>query len=88
VRVFTLVPLGFFITSIALPAWAMLLYWAFLQFLGGVTSIVEANGAGGVAFWAHVGGFAAGILLVKIFERPEHVAMHRRSRWEPDRVGW
>jgi hypothetical protein len=44
VRVFTVVPLGFYITSIALPAWAMLIYWAFLQFFGGVTSIVSAQG--------------------------------------------
>jgi membrane associated rhomboid family serine protease len=36
VRVFTLVPLGFFITSMALPAWVMLIYWAFLQFVGGL----------------------------------------------------
>ena len=40
VRVFTLVPLGVFITSLALPAWMMLIYWAVLQFFGGVTSIV------------------------------------------------
>lgn len=59
VRVFTLVPLGVFITSFALPAWAMLIYWAVLQFFGGVTSIV-AQQTGGVAFWAHLGGFTAG----------------------------
>src|SRR5678815_4790949 len=54
-RVFTLVPLGFFITTIALPAWVMLLYWAFLQFASGLlSSTVESQG--GVAFWAHVGG--------------------------------
>jgi len=37
VRVFTLVPLGFVLTRVALPAWVMLAYWAVLQFLGGVT---------------------------------------------------
>ena len=35
VRVYTLVPLGFFITTVALPAWAMLIYWAVLQLFGG-----------------------------------------------------
>jgi membrane associated rhomboid family serine protease len=87
VRVFTMVPLGFFITSMALPAWAMLIYWAFLQFAGGVTSIF-AEQTGGVAFWAHLGGFVAGVVLVKIFERPDRVAAHTRRHWAPRRVGW
>jgi membrane associated rhomboid family serine protease len=82
VRVFTLVPLGFFMTTVALPAWAMLLYWAFLQFVSGLgTVFVERQG--GVAFWAHVGGFAAGILLVTLFRAREHVLMHRTKSWRP-----
>jgi membrane associated rhomboid family serine protease len=88
VRVFTLLPLGFYITSIALPAWAMLVYWAFLQFFGGVTSIVAAQEGGGVAFWAHLGGFLAGVVLVKLFERPERLAAHRSHHWRPRREGW
>jgi membrane associated rhomboid family serine protease len=87
VRVFTLLPLGFFITSVALPAWAMLIYWMVLQLLGGFTRIGGA-GEGGVAFWAHVGGFAAGALLVKVFERGDRVRQHRAQHWEPERVGW
>jgi membrane associated rhomboid family serine protease len=87
VRVFTLVPLGFFMTSIALPAWAMLLYWAFLQFVSGVASSVM-QGQGGVAFWAHVGGFLAGILLIYIFRRSDYVGAHDRQHWRPRRVGW
>ena len=87
VRVFTLVPLGFFITSMALPAWVMLIYWAFLQVAGGVTSIVGEE-QGGVAFWAHLGGFLAGVVLVKVFERRDRVAAHVSRHWEPDRVGW
>ena len=39
VRVFTFVPLGFFFTQIALPAWVMLIYWMVLQFVGGLSSI-------------------------------------------------
>ena len=85
VRVFTLVPLGFFITSLALPAWVMLIYWAFLQFAGGITSVV-AEETGGVAFWAHLGGFVAGVVLVKIFERRDRVAAHTAQHWEPRRV--
>ena len=87
VRVFTLVPLGFFITSIALPAWAMLIYWAALQFLGGVTSIA-AGQTGGVAFWAHAGGFLAGVILIKLFEKPGRLADHRARHWRPRHEGW
>jgi membrane associated rhomboid family serine protease len=87
VRVFTMVPLGFFLTSVALPAWAMLIYWAFLQFAGGVTSIF-AEQTGGVAFWAHLGGFLAGVLLIKVFERRDRIAAHTSQHWQPRRVGW
>jgi membrane associated rhomboid family serine protease len=83
VRVFTLVPLGFILTTLALPAWVMLIYWAFLQFAGGVTSIVGEQSGGGVAFWAHLGGFVAGVVLVKLFERRERVAAHMSQHWEP-----
>jgi membrane associated rhomboid family serine protease len=87
VRVFTMVPLGFFLTSIALPAWAMLIYWMLLQLLGGFTRI-GAEGEGGVAFWAHVGGFVAGAVLVKAFERSDRVLAHQRHHWRPERTGW
>jgi membrane associated rhomboid family serine protease len=84
VRVFTLVPLGFFITSFAVLAWVMLLYWLFLQLVGGFTQV----GSGGVAFWAHVGGFAAGVLGVKLLQRPERIARHQAQHWRPHQVGW
>jgi membrane associated rhomboid family serine protease len=87
VRVFTFVPLGFFITSIALPAWVMLIYWMLLQVLGGFSRFLSTE-EGGVAFWAHVGGFVAGIVLVKLFERPDRVRSHSASHWRPERVGW
>jgi membrane associated rhomboid family serine protease len=88
VRVFTLVPLGFFITTIALPAWGMLIYWMVIQLLGGFASVVTPEEGGGVAFWAHVGGFLAGLVLVKVFERRDRVQWHRSHHWRPDRVGW
>jgi membrane associated rhomboid family serine protease len=86
VRVFTLVPLGFFLTSVALPAWLMLVYWLALQFLGGLASITREGG--GVAFWAHVGGFVAGVALVKLFARPAYVAAHRERHWRPSHRRW
>jgi membrane associated rhomboid family serine protease len=82
VRVFTMVPLGFFMQQMALPAWVMLLYWMALQFFGGLTSIAAEEG-GGVAFWAHIGGFVAGVVLVKIFENRRRVAAHMAGHWSP-----
>jgi membrane associated rhomboid family serine protease len=64
----------------------MLVYWIGLQVLSGVASVGAAGG--GVAFWAHVGGFAAGVLLVKLFARPDHVAAHGAHHWRPRRVRW
>jgi membrane associated rhomboid family serine protease len=86
VRVFALLPLGFFLTSVALPAWVMLAYWIGLQLLSGVTSIGRVGA--GVAFWAHVGGFVAGVVLVKLFARRDHVAAHKARHWQPSRLRW
>jgi membrane associated rhomboid family serine protease len=56
------------------PAWVWLLAWFGIQLLFGIA----AGGAeGGVAFWAHIGGFVAGLVLVKLFERPQLVAAKR-----------
>jgi rhomboid family protein len=85
VRVFTLVVLGFFFTNVALPAWVMLIYWMALQLLGGLTGITGEEG-GGVAFWAHVGGFIAGVVFIKIFAKENHVVAHRAEHWRPERV--
>jgi membrane associated rhomboid family serine protease len=84
VRVYSLVIIFFFVTTIALPAWVMLGYWMLLQLLGTLSS--PAAG-GGVAFWAHVGGFAAGVVLIKFFARPEYIAEHRAAHWRPRRLG-
>ena len=84
VRVYTLVVLGFFITSMALPAWVMLGYWFLIQIVSGWVSF--AGEGGGVAFWAHVGGFVAGIVLVKLFARSDYVAEHKAHHWRPRRV--
>src|SRR5262249_12082055 len=50
-----------------LPAWLVLGYWFVIQFLSGAAgSITIANQRGGVAFWAHVGGFLTGMALIKV----------------------
>jgi membrane associated rhomboid family serine protease len=84
VRVFAIVPLGFFVTSLALPAWVMLGYWFLIQFVSGLVSF--GGEVGGVAFWAHIGGFVAGVVLVKLFARPDYVSAHREHHWRPRRV--
>jgi membrane associated rhomboid family serine protease len=63
-----------------LPAWVMLGFWFVYQFLSGAASAVAYSGqTGGVAFWAHVGGFVAGIVLIKIF--PERQGRDRYGTW-------
>src|SRR3989442_2187649 len=86
VRVHTLIILPIYITSVAMPAWVMLGYWILLQVLSGLGSLSEIE-KGGVAFFAHVGGFIAGIVLVKLFasedvlrRRPTQPASYYRYR--------
>jgi membrane associated rhomboid family serine protease len=84
VKVFAIVPIGFFITSMALPAWVMLGYWFLIQIVSGFVSIGQQEG--GVAFWAHAGGFVAGIVLIKLFTRSDYLEAHRQHHWRPRRV--
>jgi rhomboid family protein len=86
VRVFMIVPLGFVLTSMAWPAWMMLGYWLVLQFVSGLTAIGREGG--GVAFWAHFGGFVAGAILVKLFARADYLAERQASQWRPRRLGF
>lgn len=60
----------FFLIVFYIPAWVMLGYWFVLQFLAGAATLSMANASrdvGGVAVWAHVGGFVAGMVMIKIF---------------------
>jgi membrane associated rhomboid family serine protease len=66
-RVVTLIFIIVFLTTIELPAAFMLIYWFVIQLLSGLTSFSSFTDQGGVAWFAHVGGFLAGILLVRIF---------------------
>jgi membrane associated rhomboid family serine protease len=70
VRVNLLIILGFYVTTVAVPAIFMLGYWFLLQLLGGLPALGSEQG--GVAFWAHIGGFLAGVVLVWVFRRPGH----------------
>jgi membrane associated rhomboid family serine protease len=63
-----------------LPAWLVLGYWFVTQFLmGAATSIAGPSATGGIAVWAHVGGFVAGIVLIKLL--PERRGRSRYAAW-------
>jgi membrane associated rhomboid family serine protease len=81
-RIITLLPF-IIIQIIEVPAIFFLGIWFLMQFLSGVGSIaatVRGEPAGGVAFWAHVAGFLAGLVGVFIFRRPER----QRVEWWND----
>jgi membrane associated rhomboid family serine protease len=62
-RVVTLVPIFIFLQVVEVPAVFFLLLWFLWQLLSGVATLGDRAGVGGVAFWAHVGGFLAGMIL-------------------------
>jgi membrane associated rhomboid family serine protease len=78
VHVHMLVVLGFYVTTFAVPAVLMLGYWFLVQLLSGWASSATE---GGVAFWAHVGGFVAGALLVLVFRNPRLLERHPYYGW-------
>ena len=74
VRVNAAVVLGFYVSRFSVSAGFMLGYWFVLQLVGGAADLGRSSG--GVAFWAHVGGFVAGALLVLVFRDPDLVRRH------------
>ncbi|NLN86633.1 MAG: rhomboid family intramembrane serine protease [Syntrophomonadaceae bacterium] len=65
--VLTFIP-PFFLISV--PAWVFLGFWALSQVFGGAAGLLSTGAEQSIAFWAHVGGFAAGMLLYRFFLRP------------------
>jgi membrane associated rhomboid family serine protease len=76
IRIHTLFLFVIILRIIPVPAWFVLLLWFGLQLLSGYT---DPMGASGIAFWAHIGGFVAGVVLIKLFENRELTA-RRRAR--------
>ena len=83
-RVITLLPIFVFIQIVEVPAVVFLGLWFFLQLVSGVGSLAASASepAGGIAFWAHVGGFVVGAALVKLLARPERAEI---DWYEPPR---
>jgi len=78
VRVRMLFIFGIFFRVIPVPAWAVLLWWFAIQLLSGLPQLAGLGDmGGGVAVWAHVGGFVAGVLLIRFFQSPTLVAERR-----------
>lgn len=66
-KIKTLVPIFFFLTIIDIPAPLMLGYWFVLQVISGASSLPFSGETGGIAFFAHIGGFIAGMVFVQLF---------------------
>jgi len=82
-RVVTLVPILFFPFFFDIPAFFYLFYWLILNLFSGVFSLSEPVATGGVAFWAHLGGFVTGAATFWMFLRPRS----RRRQPHPDQYG-
>jgi membrane associated rhomboid family serine protease len=67
VRVTTLIFIVFFVTTVEIPAAFMLIYWFVIQLISGLSSAHNFSDSGGVAWFAHIGGFLAGLFLIRLF---------------------
>lgn len=75
-RILVLVWLGFFITTVRIPALYVLGFWILLQFINFAGTAAVAGGEGGVAWAAHIGGFLAGMALIPFFKK-RHIPLFR-----------
>jgi membrane associated rhomboid family serine protease len=82
-RILTLIPIIVFWTTIEIPAVIILVYWFILQFFSGIGSIgyAQSSQGAGVAFFAHVGGFIAGMILVSTMGTKERYSRRRDLQW-------
>ena len=81
-RLIVLIPILFFPFFFELPAVIFLVLWFFIQLFGGTAMLASPQQVGGIAFWAHIGGFIAGMLLCRFFVRRPV-----RRRLQPDEYG-
>ncbi|QAT82191.1 S54 family peptidase [Corallococcus coralloides] len=88
VRVNMLFIIFILIRVFPIPAWAVLLWWFVLQVITGLPQLMTLRPevSGGVAVWAHIGGFVAGMVLIKLFENPRFTSQRTtwRHRMHPD----
>jgi len=81
-KITTLVPVFVFITTMEIPAYFILLYWFVIQFFSGIGSVGHSHlSQGGVAWFAHVGGFLAGVGLILVMRTQERFSHRPDMRW-------
>lgn len=78
----TLIPLGFLFWAARVPAWIFIGLWFVLQLVEGLTTVSDVTG-GGVAYFAHVGGFVTGLALVRLFAQSDRVDRLRAYHHQP-----
>jgi hypothetical protein len=81
-RVLTLIPIFFFFQFVELPAFILLGYWFLIQLL---SAGVTPSNVGGIAFWAHIGGFVSGFIFVKLFDVIPRAGIDRNLRHYTER---
>jgi len=81
-RIVTLIPVFFLLTTVEIPAVVILAYWFLIQIVSGMASAGQmASAQGGVAWFAHVGGFVAGMVLISLMRTRERYRRRRDLRW-------
>jgi membrane associated rhomboid family serine protease len=79
-RLVVLLPIFFFPFFFEVPAVFYLVLWFLINLFSGTAALTGPQQVGGIAFWAHIGGFVSGMLLCRLFVR-------RRRTWQPDEYG-
>jgi membrane associated rhomboid family serine protease len=81
-KVLTLLPIFIFIQIIEIPALIVLGFWFVMQFFNGAAALATTSAtAGGVAWWAHIGGFVLGMILIVMFPRKDRPRYDYSSRF-------
>lgn len=80
-RILTLLPIFFFIQLVHIPAMVFIIVWFIFQFLSGMATLPAKPGIGGVAFWAHIGGFLSGLILARFFQRKRWIRTNLSSKY-------
>jgi hypothetical protein len=81
-RIYTLIPIFFFFQFVEIPAFIFLGYWLLIQVL---SAGLTPKGVGGVAWWAHIGGFVVGLVFIKIFDLIPRMGWGQGMRHYTDR---
>jgi membrane associated rhomboid family serine protease len=83
-KILAFIPIFFFFYLMEIPAYVFLVFWLILQFFSGTLSLMAGGDQfSGVAWWAHVGGFVGGMLLINVFRTRRHTYQRLRFWNEP-----